>query len=336
MLAENQTPAGYVNACPYPESRGPVTAEAYGPFGSDEFAAWFVPVLADHFRYVGDRGLLARRYPNVVKLMDYLSAHQDPDGLFVQRAETAKHSEGLAVGGTSLHHRTYMHVLLWRAFADAAFLADQAGKAEDRVRFESSARRLEALLWTRFYDGKAGRFILSLEQPQGFAFVANAAAVAFGLATGEKAVRILGQLKRANHGKFQMMAIRGAFECRDGQKALDLLDAHNWRAVVRDGWKGVRLTSECMSLGTSGWGDEAHPDTALAGVLTDYVLGVRPVEPGYRTFVVDPVVPARITWAKGRVPVPGGCIDVSWKLEDGKPRIFVSAPEGYACVRAER
>jgi len=334
MLAENQTPAGYVNACPYPESRGPVTTEAYGPFGSDEFAAWFVPVLADHFRYSGDRGLLARRYSSVVRLMGYLAAHQDPHGLFVQRTETAKHSEGLAVGGTSLHHRTYMHILLWRAARDAAFLAGQLGNEPDRRLFAAMSDRLEKLLWTRFYDEKAGRFILSLEQPEAPAFVANAAAVAFGLAKGEKAARILGQLTRNGHGKFQMMAIRGAFECRDGAKAIALLDAHNWRKVVRDDWPGVRLTSECMGLIRKGWGDEAHPDTALAGVLTDYVLGVRPVEPGYRTFVVDPVVVPGITWAKGRVPTAAGFIEVEWRLENGRPDVRVSAPKSLTRVAA--
>ena len=327
MLAENQTPAGYVNACPYPESRGPIRTEAYGPFGSDEFAAWFVPVLADHYLHTGDKAFLARRYPNVVNLMGYLAAHQGADGLFDQRAETAKHSEGLAVGGTSLHHRTYMHILLWRAFADAARLAAWAGKPDDEARFAASAARLEKLLWTKFFSAEKGRFILSLEQPERPAFVANAASLAFGFATGEKAVRILAQLTRDNHGKFQMMAIRGAFDCRDGKKAAALLNAHNWRAGVRDSWPGPHLTTECMGLRSKGWGDEAHPDTALAGVLTDYVLGVRPLEPGYAAFAVDPILVPGVTWAKGRVPTPHGFIEVEWTLKDGKPDVRVSAPK---------
>ena len=326
MLAENQTPAGYVNACPYPESRGPVLSEVYGPFGSDEFAAWFVPVFADHYLYTGDRALLARRYPNVVKLMAYLAAHQDETGLFDQRAETAKHSEGLAVGGTSLHHRTYMHLLLWRAFADAARLATWAGEDADAARFSASAARLESLLWARFYNEEQGRFILSLEQPERPAVVANAASLAFGFATGERAERILGQLPYAPHGKFQMMAIRGAFACRDGAKAIGLLNAHHWRDVVKDAWAGTHLTSECMGLVRSGWGDEAHPDTALAGVLTNYVLGIRPLEPGYAVFAADPIAVPGLTWAKGRVPTPHGFIDVEWSLKDGRPDLRVQAP----------
>jgi len=321
MLAENQTPAGYINACPYPESRGPIASEVYGPFGSDEFAAWFVPVLADHHLHTGDRALLEQRYPNVVKVMDYLASHQDRDGLFDQRAETAKHSEGLAVGGTSLHHRTYMHVLLWRAFIDAAQLADWNGKPADAARFTASARRLETLLRTRFFRPALGRFGLSLEQPDASAFVANAAALAFGFLKGEEAKGVLSQLTRDKHGKFRMMAMRGAFELRDGAKALALLNAHHWREVVRDNWAGTHLVSECMGLIRAGWGDEAHPDTALAGVFTDYILGVRPTSPGYATYVVDPIPVPGLTWAKGRVPTPRGFIEVSWTLVDGKPKI---------------
>lgn len=327
MLAENQTPAGYVNACPYPESRGPILTEKYGPFGSDEFAAWFVPVLADHYLYTADTELLKRRYPNVRKLMDYLSAHQDKDGLFIQRAETAKHSEGLAVGGTSLHHRAYMHILLWRAFADAARLAGWNGCEADKARFTAAAERLERLLWTRFYNEREGRFILSLEQPDKSAFVANAAALAFRFVTGERAGRILSGLNYNGHGKFQAMAMRGAFECGNGEKALALLNAHNWRAVVKDDWKGTHLTSECMGLYTKGWSDEAHPDTAIAGIFTDYILGVRPLEPGYTAFVAEPVLLPGLTWAKGRVPVRNGFIEVEWKLQNGRPAVQVTAPK---------
>ena len=219
MLAENQTPAGYVNACPYPESRGPVTTELYGPFGSDEFAAWFVPVLADHYFYTGDKELLRRRYPNAVRVMDYLARYQDANGLFSQRPETAKHSEGLAVGGTSLHHRTYMHLLLWRANADAARLATWLGRTADARRFKVAADRLAVLLRKRFFRPALGRFGLSLEQPDAPAFTANAAALAFGFLSGDEAKGVLAQLSRHEHGKFQMMAMRGAFELRDGAKA---------------------------------------------------------------------------------------------------------------------
>jgi hypothetical protein len=40
--------------------------------------------------------------------------------------------------------------------------------------------------------------------------------------------------------------------------------AHNWMNLVEPGWKGATTTTECMGMGTRGWGDESHPDTAIA------------------------------------------------------------------------
>ena len=48
MLAANQTPEGYIQASPWPEQPTPKAGE-WGPFGSDEFACWFVPVLQDYY-----------------------------------------------------------------------------------------------------------------------------------------------------------------------------------------------------------------------------------------------------------------------------------------------
>jgi hypothetical protein len=40
-----------------------------------------------------------------------------------------------------------------------------------------------------------------------------------------------------------------------------------------------------------------------------YVLGVKPLTPGYKTYVVEPSL-AGLKWIKGRVPTPQGNIEV--------------------------
>ena len=42
------------------------------------------------------------------------------------------------------------------------------------------------------------------------------------------------------------------------------------------------------------------------------MLGVRPVEPGYKTWLLEPQ-PGDLSWAKGRVPTPYGPIGVAWQ-----------------------
>jgi alpha-L-rhamnosidase len=62
--------------------------------------------------------------------------------------------------------------------------------------------------------------------------------------------------------------------------------------------------------------------------LSKYVLGVRPVEPGYRTWLIEPQ-PGDLAWAEGTAPTPQGPIGVAWYR--GAPGFFslgVWVPEG--------
>ncbi|KAK7529170.1 uncharacterized protein J3D65DRAFT_608029 [Phyllosticta citribraziliensis] len=81
----------------------------------------------------------------------------------------------------------------------------------------------------------------------------------------------------------------------------------------------------------------AHPwGGAPSYVLPMYVLGVRPTAPGFAAWeVVVPAVEAvrgalGVRWARGRVPVVGGSVEVEWTWEEdeGKIQVKVKAPAG--------
>lgn len=55
-----------------------------------------------------------------------------------------------------------------------------------------------------------------------------------------------------------------------------------------------------------GWG--GGPVQALSG----YVLGIRPVRPGWATWVVEPQ-PGDLRWAQGQAPTPSGPVVSRWK-----------------------
>ena len=327
MLGENQTPEGYTQACPYPESHGPLKNGDWGPFGSDEFAAWFVPVVYDHYLHTADAKVTAEAFPRVRRLIGYLVKHCRADGFLEPRRETCKHAAGLTFGGTSLHHRTYMNILLWKTYIDAAALADVFGTRQEAAAWRARAEKLAASIRAQQWNAEKGFFYRSTEE-KAWAEEANPLALAVRFVTAEEARRIVPQLRFHGHGKFQAMAVRGAYEYGYPDKAMKLFNQHNWRKLFNPNWKGLHTVTECMGMGTRGWGDEAHPDTAVAGIFTNYILGVEPVEPGYRTFRVKPQTAGEITWAKGRVPTPHGFIEVEWHLENGKPKVTVKAPKG--------
>ena len=320
MLAENRTPEGYVQASPYPESHGPLAAGDYGPFASDEFAAWFIPVLRDHVLHSGDLALARELHPAVQDLVAYLRAHCRADGLFEQRPETSKHASSLDFGEASTYHRSYMNLLLWKTWRDAADLAewldDHAAAAEWRALAETLAATIRRLFWSP----EKGRFLGALEADL-YEGEANALALAIRFCTPAEADAIRHTVQRHPHGKFQALFVRGLFEYGFADDAMARLLEHGWKDVLDPAWEGPRLASECMTLHTRGWGDEAHPDTAIAGILTNYVLGVEPTAPGFAQYRVDPRPPAGVTHASGIVPTPWGRLRVFWRLVDGRPLV---------------
>jgi alpha-L-rhamnosidase len=325
MLAFNQTPEGYVQASPYPERGEPPALGEYGPFPSDEFAAWLVPVAWEHLLYTDDVATLRTLWPAIDRLLGYLRTHISADGLFVQRLETSKHAGNLNLGDT--RERAYMHVLLWGVFTDAALIADRLGLSPERTAAQATADALRRVLYARFWDEQGGYFREALETPT-FGFEANALALSMGLVTREQALRIAPRLTKVNHGKFQSLASRGKFEYGFGQSGLQALFDHNWLKLLDPTWQGAATTTECMGMITRGWGDESHPDTAIADHFSAYLLGVRPIAPGFSHFIFRPLPVQEVSWAKGVVPTPHGPITAGWELAGDALRLSLTVPRG--------
>lgn len=59
--------------------------------------------------------------------------------------------------------------------------------------------------------------------------------------------------------------------------------------------------------------------------LTQFTLGVRPLEPGYAKILVQPN-PGELTWAQGRIPTPRGPIGCYWRNADGRFDLSIESP----------
>jgi hypothetical protein len=325
MLAFNQTPEGYVQACPYPERNTPPASGEYGPFASDEFAAWLVPVAWDHLLYTDDVETLREIYPAIGRLLAYLEKHTGEDGLFVQRHETSKHAGDLKLGNTK--RRAYMNILCWAAFSDAVKIAERLGHADDAAAARAKADVIKAALFKHLWDGEKGGFHEALETPR-FGPEANALALSMGLLTQEQAARVVPRMPLIKHGKFQGLASRGIFHYGFGQRGLKTIYDHNWLKLLDPGWKGAATTTECMQMTTRGWGDESHPDTAIGYLFSSYILGVEPLTPGFRRFQVRPMLVREVEWARGRVPTPHGFVEAGWKRNGTNLTMQLTVPKG--------
>ena len=325
MLAFNQTPEGYVHASPYPERSVPPPSGDYGPFPSDEFAAWLVPVAWEHLLYTGDTATLREIWPAIKRLLDYLNANTGSNGLFVQRAETSKHAGNLNPG--DVRTRAYMNILLWGVFTDAERIARHLDLSAEAAVAQKRADAIKKSVFAQLWDEANGYFKEALETHK-FGPEANALALSMGLVTREQALRIAPQFKKIGHGKFQSLASRGKLEYGFAQSGLQMIFDHNWLKLLDEGWKGATTTTECMGMMTKGWGDESHPDTAIADHFSAYILGVQPKQPGYKSFLVKPHPTREVRWAKGLVPTPQGPIAASWEFAGDVFSLSLTVPKG--------
>jgi alpha-L-rhamnosidase len=55
------------------------------------------------------------------------------------------------------------------------------------------------------------------------------------------------------------------------------------------------------------------------------VLGVRPVKPGYKTWLIEPQI-GDLTWAAGTAPTPYGPIAVAWQKTSKGFRLDINVP----------
>jgi len=89
-----------------------------------------------------------------------------------------------------------------------------------------------------------------------------------------------------------------------------------WENIASNGTPGL---GSYTSL-AHGWA------TGAVSALSGYVLGVRPLTPGYDTWMVQPH-PGTLTDVQGRVPTPRGAIDVHWTRNGDNFTMTVDAPK---------
>ena len=94
--------------------------------------------------------------------------------------------------------------------------------------------------------------------------------------------------------------------------------------------QGIGLIPNTVALLGQGSTSLSHGwSTGPTPALSSYVLGIQPVTPGYRTWLVEPQ-PEGLRWAQGQVTTEAGGLASRWQLgaNNGSFRLTVAAPPG--------
>ena len=334
ILAFNQTPEGFIHAAPYAENVAPPPSGDYGLFASDEFSAWFVPVLWDHYLWTGDESLARELWPAADRDLAYLATRMGDDGLHEPRLETSKHAYAMDCG--DLSKRAYQNLVFWMAWRDGARLARALGFDARAVELETLARDHAAAIRRSFKDPATGEWNTVIGE-KGPDPLSCAMLLGSGFADDDEARDLVRSRPDGDYGvgKFRALAIRGMFRHGLKEEAMREIRKSGWPDLADPAWPGAHCSTECLYLYTHGWWDESHPDTSISDIFQTCILGVEPLEPGFRSFRVAPQIPDGIDWVRGAIPTPNGKMKVEWRAERNRTDLVICRVLRHPSARGE-
>lgn len=105
--------------------------------------------------------------------------------------------------------------------------------------------------------------------------------------------------------------------------------------TVWERWDGLKEDGSMNTGADDGTGGmisfNHYASGAVAEFLYKRVAGIEPLEGGYKTFKIQPLLGGGITYACGETLTPYGTVKSKWKLENGKFRLKISVPVGTEC-----
>lgn len=298
-------------------SDGALHDSCYGRH-SGIYHAWGVYSFADYILYSNDMDFLdsywARFKNAIVYMIGKLSSGlYDADGDNWGYCEDNNSAEGSCI--------VYIDLL------KAAQLADIKGDAGTADTYRSTAAAIKNAINSLLWDSVKGAYIESAERHDRVSTLANALSITYGVADVSKTEAIINYLNshmKNNMGYYTVDYDGGPIPKNNspfvgGHLLRALVIANNTVdavSFIENTW-GAMLTST-YGNGSTFWETLAEDGCPVydsrdsfghvwsagsTSVLTECILGVMPLSPGYETYKVLPN-PGGLTHVEGKVPVP--------------------------------
>lgn len=221
---------------------------------------------------------------------------------------------------------TVVNALASQAYADMADLSRALGETADADRFARTSDRMRAAIHDRLFDDFQGAYVDGLDtgsdgKPLDHASEhASAFALAFAKVPADRLHRVGNFLEAKGMACSVYTAavlLDGLYRAGFGRLANRLIASHDkprswWNMILA----GAGGTSEGWDVSIKGNTTYSHPwASSPAYLLPQGMLGIRPLEPGYRRFAVCPQLEPNHE-AEATVPTPYGPIVA--KAQHGK------------------
>lgn len=309
----------------------------------------------DYVYYNGNLSYVESYYSNLKLLLDdYYPAHTDNNTSLLLRPDGYGDYAFLQRPGSAAYYSA-LYVLALERAADLADLLSQSSDSDRwRQRATLVANSFVKVLWDSasgaFFDRRCADAGCGAHAQDG-----NSLAILSGIIAGNstEAASLLAYLSKANAHAYgnsfydaegdsiggcagcsqrvypfiSYFEIAARFEAGQGLSALDQIRRmYGWMASQDPGitaWEGIGAGGVPYE---DGFTSMAHGwSTGVVPLVSNYVLGVKPVKPGFEEWRVQPVV-GDLSWARGVVPTPKGPITVQWSVNSTGIDVCVDAP----------
>ena len=319
-----------------------------GPY-SNSYSSWTLDAATTYYRNTGDAAFARQILPWLEGQLAYDATLTGPDGLIVTGPQISTTNGGYDwdfYDGAKTGTVTAFNDLDYRSLRDVAYTEASLGNTAKAAVYDQAAGHVRDAINANLLNPATGTYYLSESDHSTFAQDANALAILFGIAPAGKVPGILTALKTlwGAHGSepfsgttysnlispyitaYEVEADYLAGDTADAEHLMHLTwdqmtDPHNpfftgtmWENIGPDG-----TATEARTSLAHGWASGPTP------ILTGYVLGVQPANPGYQTFTVTPH-PGSLRWAEGAVPTPYGRILVRWTRVGHRFSLTVAVP----------
>ncbi len=304
---------------------------------------WFLGIK-DYYQYTGDKSFIERNYPSMQSMMDFCLSRRDKEGL-VQGLTGDWVFIDWADGLSKQGEVSFEQILFCRSLETMAECARIAGDNTGAEKYAQLASDLKQKIFKYYWNDQKHALVHSRINGQPTDNVtryANMFSIFFNYLTEaqkqdvKKYVLLNPDVPKITTPYMHFYELESL--CAMGEQDYVLKQ-------MKDYWGGM------LKLGATTFWEEYNPaDTgvqhyAMYGrlygkslchawgaspiyLLGKYYLGVKPVTPGYATYIIEPKL-GGLQWMQGAVPTPHGKVEVYCSTN----QIKVSADEGSGTLR---
>jgi len=337
LLARTAKDDGYMEMC------APAVIDRTIPSFS---IVWFLAVQ-DHWMHSGDMRFVRKMMPYIKKMMAVHLSRMKDGLLPCPAGKRYWHfydwAEGLAswdreVKSGDVRFDAPLNLFFCLALDASAKLAEACGESDFAKAYTSAAQQIRSRFHPLFWNAGQSAYATyrGVVGDDHFAELTQSLAILSGAAPADIASQLKDRLVRDANGLVETTLSQSLYKFEavltDKQKygrwVFDKI-ARDWGNMLYNGatsfWETLNGGWDFDNAGSLCHGWSATPIYFYHA----YLLGVKPVEPGFKTFTIDPVKDV-IPCVAGEVPTPFGPIKLKWEKAGEKTLYTLSHPNAIS------